>query len=367
LLGRFSLVLLGASLIAVPLIRHPAPPWIAATLLALWAISLWSGRSLGRIKVGSLNSGILRQGDSTLLHLPLTQPSWPPLIGVEVSGKTRGIQIRGTGLEVQRSHWLHLPLPVRALHRGRVEQVSLQWVCQSPFGLLRHRYEIRLKTDLLVLPRPHALRDLLHSDFLGRPKPAEESLQRNTAQGEFYALREFRLGDAERLVHPRRSARLGQKVLRILHGADSEELLVIFDTRLPGWPSRGGQRVFEDAIRWLAGLLERLLTEHRPFALFVPGHSQEPLRLPGRGLEPYLAALAEVQPQYTPRVAADNAHSPAAARAGLPLPTLGGRPLFVHFGVLDESQLPADTLAVAVQSHLYQELLQIDLAEHAHT
>jgi len=143
--------------------------------------------------------------------------------------------------------------------RGRVPLQGVRLVSRFPFGLFSCTVDVAQPGELIVYPavgrfRRDPWRDRRSAESMSsRTSPRE-------ARGseEFYGVREYRPGDNLRWIHWRRSARLGQLIVRESAVARAEHLTVLLDpwseadpdaTSPPGGSDRRGSR--PGALRWI--------------------------------------------------------------------------------------------------------------------
>ncbi|HPH65916.1 MAG TPA: DUF58 domain-containing protein [Kofleriaceae bacterium] len=124
----------------------------------------------------------------------------------------------------QRASYRHT-IAQRGLHRIEGARLATKF----PFALFRKTRDIAAITEVLVFPprvpvrRPMpnaAVRGDIHSSSLGR-------------SGEFFGLREHRLGDDRRAVHWRSSARSGRLLVREFEDETARRIVLVLDNGLP--------------------------------------------------------------------------------------------------------------------------------------
>lgn len=95
----------------------------------------------------------------------------------------------------------------RGIHRIEAVRISTSW----PFGIFRKWYEREAQMDVLVFPR-RGRRAQDKPSFVSTTGTSERVLARSrpSARGDFFGLREHRVGDDPRMIHWRSSARRGQ-------------------------------------------------------------------------------------------------------------------------------------------------------------
>jgi uncharacterized protein (DUF58 family) len=125
----------------------------------------------------------------------------------------------------------------------------------DPFGLVERRAEVAGTARLVVHPRIHPVLALPGSPTRearhGRTSPA-----RAPRGDDFFALREYELGDDLRRVHWRSTARLGELMLRQDELRFGEVATVLLDTRATAHQGDSFERALEVAASLAAALVE---------------------------------------------------------------------------------------------------------------
>ncbi|MEM7199551.1 MAG: DUF58 domain-containing protein [Planctomycetota bacterium] len=147
-----------------------------------------------------------------------------------------------------------VPLPARMRRRGRLLQRVIFVETCYPLGLVRNRAAVPCRAELIVEPARAAV------PLTALPAAAEmaaaTAFTRSRGDGEFYALREYRVGDDAREVHALRSATQATLVRQVRRGADERDFCIVLDLRRPPGPvDATGGRYFE----WALGVAARLI------------------------------------------------------------------------------------------------------------
>ncbi len=156
--------------------------------------------------------------------------------------------------------------------RGRVPLKAVRLLSRFPFGLFACSVDVDLSTELVVYPAVGRLRgDPWHDRHSRESMSSQSSRRQGHAHEEFYGVREYRPGDNLRWIHWRRSARVGQLIVREGVPARAEHLTVLLDpwaalevdedARRPGGEGRSAS---SGALSRLAGLLGGSGQAHRP-------------------------------------------------------------------------------------------------------
>jgi uncharacterized protein (DUF58 family) len=122
---------------------------------------------------------------------------------------------------------------VTPVKRGQLMCLGTRVASKYPFGLLARFRTVIDKRPVTVYPAlgnltAHMLPASRQNDFqVGLTQPKYRG-----ASDEFYALREYRPGDNPRLIHWKRSARIGRLIVREMSQYSPHRLTVILDTFL---------------------------------------------------------------------------------------------------------------------------------------
>jgi len=210
-----------------------------------------------------------------------------------------------------------------------------------------------------VLPRPRALRERVLEEMLSlRPRGLDRPQPTGPGEGEFYALKDWRAGEPERRVHARLSARRGRKVVRVFRGEAPPLVHLLVDPRVGEGGRAFGSGDFDEAMRFTAGVVRTLLQRGVPVSLaLVEANGSASVACPSscRDLHSFLGALALARPLRT----SDEPGLPALPQAQA---QADGRRVVVHLGLVDESRLPRDWLAIRAGSRRYFQLLDMSIA-----
>lgn len=139
--------------------------------------------------------------------------------------------------------------------RGQIEFKGTRLASRYPFGLLTRFRTCPDGRKIAIYPALGKIK----GRFL--PGQRQIDLQSGHARSrfhgggdEFYALREYRRGDSIRLIHWKRSARMGQLLVREMTQFAPQRLTVILDTYLPESSAKTRMQ-FEQAVSFVATLL----------------------------------------------------------------------------------------------------------------
>ena len=146
--------------------------------------------------------------------------------------------------------------------RGRVLLERVRVLSRFPFGLFACSVDLDLPGELIVYPAVGRLRRDLWRERRAADSPDSHSLRRHSPENEeFYGVREYRPGDNLRWIHWRRSARMGELIVRESTPARTQQLTIVLDP----WPAleersngnsagNDGQAGASPAVGWLGRL-----------------------------------------------------------------------------------------------------------------
>lgn len=335
------------------LFGHPLPSLAAGFALGLWLFTPARRATFERLRFPRLPPARLLEDEERLLELEYacTGASAPLAVVVRSSGPAALVETATPALLPTQLG--RLPARVRALKRGRHERLVVEVQLRGALGLRVLAAGFEVATDLWVLPRPRQLRERVLEQMLAlRPAGSERPHPIGPGDGEFHSLRDWRPGDPERRVSARLSARRRRKVLRIHRGEAPPLVQLVVDVRVARGLRRFGQVDFDEAMRFAAGIVQSLLRREVPLALTLleNGGPRRVVDPSCRDLHVHLGALALARAQpcdeavHAPELAAD----PRA-----------GRRVLLHLGLVDETRLAADWLAIRVGSRAYYRLLDL--------
>lgn len=155
-------------------------------------------------------------------------------------------------------------MPKRGIHPLPPLQVD----CAFPFGLLRRTLRIVDHSEIVVYPKvTPILRTVLEQlDGMGTTP------RLNRGEGdEFFSLRDYVPGDDPRRIAWKVSARRRQLVVRELEPNTSRSVMIVLDTRLPGFPESEAE--FEDGVDLAASLTVSFLKYQYNVGLVTPDHT----------------------------------------------------------------------------------------------
>ena len=143
----------------------------------------------------------------------------------------------------------------RLLERGRYRFGPVRLSTRFPFGLFSRTITVGGSEILMVLPRLGRLTE----GWAGRRLEAFAGVDRRSfrpgLEGDFYGVREWRGGDSRRLIHWRRSARLGKLVVRQFAQPRSRDVAILLELWQPERPTVDQWANVELAVSFAATVL----------------------------------------------------------------------------------------------------------------
>ncbi len=182
-------------------------------------------------------------------------------------------------------------LPARCLRRGRYAR--REWECETcyPLGLVRNWAVLQCDAEVISEPaRVDLATHWLPSQIEASGVPA----QRRLGSQDFYALREYRVGEDARSVHALRSAASATLVARDMRGEVDRDTCVVIDLRRPpGYAATPRNRQLEWSLGAAATLIDQLPQRGYELTVFLVDDSvaQTSCRAP-LATEELLTALA---------------------------------------------------------------------------
>lgn len=172
--------------------------------------------------------------------------------------------------------------------RGVYQLPPYRLVCNFPFGLFEGCYVHHDAHELLVYPRIHMVR----ANALERVPSASQAATQATDDGdEFYALREYVVGDDLRRIVWRVSARMGKWIVREMARFNSRLVILALDTTYNPSIDDFDQH-FEEAVEVIASVAIMLLRRRHEVSIVTPddflpggdgkGHERQVLRMLAR-------------------------------------------------------------------------------------
>ena len=277
---------------------------ILGMLLALIIVSgLLSEAALRRLEVVRAPTSSHRAGEPSLTSITLRNGNrWLPSVGLKISEVARDGFSAATAscLRVPAGGFARAALRLTPARRGEIDLVGLKVTTHYPFGIFAKSRRYDLPARILAWPARATAAGAAHGEGKEEAGPP---VSRRGGVEDLRGLRRFREGDEPRLVHWRRSLRVGRMLVVERDAPEGRRV------RLTLAPGEG--EPFEEAVRVTAATAERHLALGDEVALDAPsGYSVLFGGGPGHRRR-ILSALALV-PQSGPK------SEPASKRSGGP-------------------------------------------------
>jgi uncharacterized protein (DUF58 family) len=146
-----------------------------------------------------------------------------------------------------------LTIYLQSQSRGIYHWHDLALKSAAPFGLFSCRRQHQVESRAVIYPQILPLHSCPLIDDIGnqeaRKKYSKKTYQ-NSTEGITKSLRQYRYGDAMRLIHWRSSARLGELQVRELETITGGEEIIICLDNSSGWQ----ENLFEEAVKTVASM-----------------------------------------------------------------------------------------------------------------
>lgn len=144
----------------------------------------------------------------------------------------------------------------RLLSRGRYRLGPMRISTRFPLGLLQSWFMSKTTDHLVVHPRQGRLSrrwNMLRQEaYQGRGK---KSRQQGLVEGDFHGLRDWRSGDAQRWIHWRTTARLGELMVRQFEQHRDDDMAVLVDLWQPINPTKEQRERVESVVSFAATVI----------------------------------------------------------------------------------------------------------------
>ncbi len=278
---------------------HVHPPGVVyaavATLLGVGAINsqnnllfILFGVALGALVVSGIISGMMMMGLRLERVLPATaQVGRPTRISYRLHNRNRisaafALSIRELSGSFEggpaRAFAVHVPprgssttqATLRCARRGELELGRVRVSTTFPFGIVMKSVGFDLPATLLVHPRIVPLRRDVLRALLARGAAERQLVRRRGAGLEFYALREYRPGDATRQIAWKASARTGALRSREMTAPGNRSLLLRITLDRIETPSGEPSSALERGLSLAASLVALAVQENVDVGLHLP-------------------------------------------------------------------------------------------------
>lgn len=216
----------GAALIPVGLaLGWPELSGLGACAVVLVVLALLGWGSRPRVDV-SVDGRTLRvvRGEAATVRVEITSSQRRPrlrLVEGPVALPRRSLPIKSGVVDTA------VAVPVDTSRRGEWPVGPFSAVRSDPWSFVRRVAGASGETTILVRPKVHPVRKGFVADAR---EGSTESASRQRGDDQFFALREYVLGDEPRMVHWRSSARTGQLVVKQFVASAAEGTLIVLDT-----------------------------------------------------------------------------------------------------------------------------------------
>ena len=254
-----SLILFVARMIGTTQFHQLAYAFLALPLAAL--VLGWSN-SRGLRFSRALPPGMrITAGSPARVDLSLSNRSRFGSSGVRVTDRLP--EPRGFDASPLKGHeGTTIEAPLVFARRGIYELGPAEVGITDPFGLLRFVRRFEARTEVVVYPQIHDLRDFPLS---GGNVEVGTRGSRGQRGNEFAGLREYRRGDERRHIHWKSVARTGELYVKEFALEAPRRYAVVLDLRREGL--RVPEAEVEDAVSAAASVLARLARARLPFRL----------------------------------------------------------------------------------------------------
>ncbi len=241
------------------------------------------------------------------VHLRIeNQRRWFSVLSIRIERSGKNGEALGYVLKIPAGHAARLAVEEVQEKRGLFTLEHYRLVTGFPFGLIETSVEFEDKAEILVYPRVYPVR----TNALERiPTASQASTQSSQDGDEFFALREYVVGDDIRRIVWRISARMGKWIVRELARYNSRLVILALDTTLE--PSQENfSASFEEAVELTASVAIMLLRRRYEVSIVTPesflaggegkGHERHVLRMlaqvaPTVSAQPFSEKLAALE------------------------------------------------------------------------
>ncbi|QQR90731.1 MAG: DUF58 domain-containing protein [Myxococcales bacterium] len=180
---------------------------------------------------------------------------------------------------------------VTFLHRGYCRFEGFWLKTRFPFGLVEKSKFVQNQEDYLIFPNPIPPRFIPERSYeLGDT----QEQQRKGSGNEVFGLREYVSGDEANRIHWRRSASLGQLVVRERQQSKQKQLLFVLDPLEPEHDASVWAEQFERSVSEATGLVMSGISQGQSVCLSIRGDKNYWAN-PTSGTEAILTLLATIE------------------------------------------------------------------------
>ncbi len=253
--------------------------------------ALFTGATIGRLRLRRTAPRSVYRSQPFHVHLRIENPKRVlSALGLRIENAERRNELSGYVLKIPPRSAAHVSVEEVFARRGVYPLPPTRLASTLPFGLFQRSLTYQDDLEVVVYPRIHKVRTTAVEQTPG----ARYSPRSPNGEGdEFYALREYVIGDDIRRIAWRASARLGTWVIRELSQDNSKFVVFALDTCRTDDPEFDTH--FEEAVELTASLAVSLLERQYNVALEAPGVTVESGEGPSQRTH-ILEALARITP-----------------------------------------------------------------------
>lgn len=185
---------------------------------------------------------------------------------------------------------------LRFPRRGLYGQESFEVSSKFPFGILRRKRAVSGGYEILVLPSIEPRREFQELASLIQ---GEIEIAQKGRGGDFFALRDYQVGDSARHVDWKATAKTQKLQIREFTREEENRVTLFFDSRIGATDALSLEQ-FEKAISFCACLAWRFF-ETRSLLQFISANHQTAMSPAESIIYPILEALATLEPHFPAR------------------------------------------------------------------
>ncbi|MGY6530331.1 MAG: DUF58 domain-containing protein [Cyanobacterium sp.] len=289
-------VLLGIALSFFGAATNTMAGWLyvlSGTSLALVGLNIFiSSQTVKKLKIKRLPMEPISAGDELLIELTVTNPTKSGKNFIEIVDHlplmlSKPVLSSLESLAPQETK--KITYYAQASVRGIYHWYGLDVKSAAPIGLFYARKKRNIEARAIVYPQILPLKNCPLIDNIGNEQTQQqqsEKLYQNATEGVTKAIRQYRYGDPQRLIHWRSSARFGELQVRELETiTGGQEVIICLDNSQP-W----NQELFEKAVIATASLYFYCSRQQLDVKLWTPKTNTI------KGNHVVLEALAAIQP-----------------------------------------------------------------------
>ena len=230
----------------------------------------WSVAALRGLEVTRVVPGHAAVGEPLVLRYELRNRNWLPVFGLTVReawGRgSKGWKRSGPVSKRPRQlggvpyAWASHVSPGRSIGaeapcwprvRGRLEFERVEAVTGFPFGIVQKSVTFYQRDEVLVFPAIYRVKRSLLESLAAAAGEGARAIDRPGGHEEFFGLRDYRPGDALRVIDWKRTARTGTLVAREMTSPRPPVVSILLDLREPPLDGAGGGGKAEMVRGWV--------------------------------------------------------------------------------------------------------------------